>query len=68
MSLPSKRVWNALRLVCLGFVSFVAASLLSGCLVAGFSNGRTDGSLILPGGLGLLVVLGLLLWLCLRQR
>ncbi len=65
MSLPN-RSRNAMRTLCAAVLGLLPCSLLSGCLMAGWSSG--GGSFIWPGGLGLLVMLGLLLWLLLRQR
>ena len=66
MNLPPNRLPNSMRVVCAAVLALVPCSLLSGCLIAGWSSG--GGSFIWPGGLGLIVVLGLLLWLLLRQR
>ena len=66
MSLSTKRPSNVVRVVCAAVLGLLPCSLLSGCLIAGYSSG--GGGFIWPGGLGLLVFLGLLLWLFLRQR
>ena len=57
---------NAVRVMCAAILGLVPCSLLSGCLIAGFSSG--SGGFIWPGGLGLLLMLGLLLWMVLRHR
>jgi hypothetical protein len=66
MSLEEKRPYNAVRAVCVAVMALVPCCLMSGCLIAGYSS--AGGGFIWPGGLGLIVVLGLLLWLLLRQR
>jgi hypothetical protein len=66
MSLQVKNQRNMLRIVCAAVAGFGVCSMLSGCLIAGYSS--SGAGFIWPGGLGLLVVLGLLLWLVLRQR
>ena len=59
-------VRKAIRSVCLLTAAFASCSMLSGCLIAGYSS--SGAGFIWPGGLGLIVMLGLLLWLILRQR
>lgn len=44
---------------------FAATTLLSGCVVAGYSS--RSGFFVWPGGVGLLLLL-LVLWLLLRSR
>jgi hypothetical protein len=57
---------SAARVVCVASLSFILCSLLSGCLVAGY--GTNTGGFIFPGGIGLLFVLGFILWFLLRRR
>lgn len=66
MNSQVNRLREALRVVCVAVAGFAACSMLSGCLIAGFSS--SGAGFVWPGGLGLLVMLGLLLWLFLRQR
>ena len=66
MNSQAKGMRKALRAVCVAIAGLAACSMLSGCLIAGFSS--SGAGFVWPGGLGLLVVLGLLLWLFLRQR
>ncbi len=66
MSLQVKNLRKALRIVCAAIAGFGACSMLSGCLIMGYSS--SGAGFIWPGGLGLLVLLGLLLWLVVRHR
>ena len=66
MSLTTKRPHNVLRVVCAAVAGLLPCSMLSGCLIAGYTS--SGAGFVWPGGLGLIVVLGLLLWLVLRQR
>ena len=59
-------VGRFLQTVAMLLAGFAACSMLSGCLIAGFSS--SGAGFVWPGGLGLLVLLGLLLWLFSRQR
>jgi hypothetical protein len=55
------------RAVSAATLSFAACSMLSGCLIAGFSTASGE-SFLWPGGLGLIVILALILWFLLRTR
>ena len=59
-------VGRFLQSVAVLLAGLAACSMLSGCLIAGFSS--SGAGFVWPGGLGLLVLLGLLLWLFSRQR
>ncbi len=60
-----KSLNKAVRSVCIVAVGFLSLPLLSGCLVAGVSS--SGGAFIWPGGLGLVVVILLVIFL-LRRR
>ena len=62
----TKRQSNVVRALCAAVLGLVPCSLLSGCLIAGFSS--SGAGFVWPGGLGLIVFLALLLWLVLRHR
>ena len=66
MNLLTQRPSNVVRVVCAALLGLFPCSLLSGCLIAGYSS--SGAGFVWPGGLGLIVFLGLLLWLFLRQR
>ena len=66
MGLTTGRRLNVVRVMCAAALGLLPCSMLSGCLIAGYSS--SGAGFIWPGGLGLLFVLGLLLWLLLRQR
>ena len=56
---------NAARMLCAALLSFAVCSMLSGCLVAGY--GTNTGGFVFPGGIGLLFLLGFILWFLLRR-
>ncbi len=56
---------NAARTLCAALLSLAACSMLSGCLVAGY--GTNTGGFIFPSGIGLLFLLGFILWFLLRR-
>ena len=66
MNLPTKPHSNVMRAVCAAALGLLPCSMLSGCLIAGYSS--SGAGFIWPGGLGLLVMLAFLLWLVLRHR
>jgi hypothetical protein len=67
MSINSKMCRsNAVRTLCIALLSFTTCSMLSGCLVAGY--GTNTGGFLFPGGLGLVFILGFVLWMLLRRR
>jgi hypothetical protein len=57
---------NVVRVLFAALLGFIACSALSGCLVAGF--GTNTGGFLFPGGLGLVFILGFVLWMLLRRR
>ncbi len=59
---------RAMRLASAIFAGLLACSILSGCMVAGYSSGGGGGAFVWPGGLGLVFVLLVVLWFLLRRR
>jgi hypothetical protein len=57
---------NTARVFCTALASFLMCSMLSGCLVAGY--GTNTGGFLFPGGLGIVFILGFVLWMLLRRR
>ncbi len=56
---------STLRSAALGICALLMCSMLSGCVVAGVSS--TGGAFIWPGGLGLLVIVLVVLFLMRRR-
>ena len=62
---PRKLRWTPVQALTLIFAGLLVCASLTGCLVAGYSS--SGGAFIWPGGLGLVVVILLVVFL-LRRR